>query len=228
MTESFVIRRNGDEITLTPEEVKHAYEHQRALYQEEDAKRHLADFGDDNKQYAGVIKKLDANDLSGLACIFENRQDCNRAENDIWESVIEDYLNPTFRMYAKVKMSRPVDKEKDYISPGGYWMDFGGKDIQFDFCESATTIDDKDASILHIELKNPDYEEFEELKLLDVKDLEQVKSIPEFFIYTGEKCETDLRPIELLELGFILPFRCFCKIRVPEDIVKDAVLACEL
>lgn len=132
--------------------------------------------------------------------------------------------NFTFRMYADVKMNRPVDTEKDYISPGGYEMKMGNKLIQFDFEDYGVSIDKNDASIIHIEAKNPDFDTFPELESVTKELLERVTDIPEFFIFTGEPGETDLKPVELLACTFCLPYENWKNIGVPTSICKKAVM----
>ena len=85
-----------------------------------------------------------------------------------------------FRMYADVRMNRPVNRDKDYISPGGYEMAMNGRSVRVDFEEYEVWVDDKDSSIVHIMGKNPDYDEFEELGNITVSDLCNVSSITEF------------------------------------------------
>lgn len=38
-----------------------------------------------------------------------------------------------FSMYLELEMNRKIEG-MDYISPGGYEIEFGGKAVQFDFC----------------------------------------------------------------------------------------------
>lgn len=129
-------------------------------------------------------------------------------------------------MYADVRMNRPVNRDKDYISPGGYEMAMNGKCIQFDFEKYEVWVDDKDSSIVHIMGKNPDYDEFEELDNITVSDLCNVSSITEFFIYTGEPGETDLKPVKLLNCTFaFIPCDEWKQTSVSRDVVKNATVA---
>lgn len=131
----------------------------------------------------------------------------------------------TFRLYATIKMNRAVDKENDYISPGGYEFVMNGKNVQFDFEESQTMIDKEDPSIIHIMQRDPDYDCFKELLSLTKEDLKNVTEIPEFFVFTGKMGETDLAPVSLLDCSFVLPYGDFRKIDIPKDACKKAVLA---
>lgn len=101
------------------------------------------------------------------------------------------------RMYAKIKFDREITKEH-YIIPGGYAVKAKGKEYSFDFLDYEGYIDENDKSILHCYLKNIDdsYSDTEELK----KHLHDIAEISEFFVYTGEDNEPEIRPIQLLEL----------------------------
>ena len=130
-----------------------------------------------------------------------------------------------FRMYADVQMNRPVDRDKDYISPGGYEMVMNGRSIQFDFEEYEVGFDDEDSSIIHIMGRNPDYDEFEELGNVMVSDLCNVNSITEFFIYTGEPGETDLKPVELLNCTFaFVPHDNWKQTSASKEVIKNAII----
>ena len=134
----------------------------------------------------------------------------------------------TFRLCADVKMSRPVDKDKDYICAGGYEMTMGGKSVQFDFDESYVSIDENDPSIIHIEHKNPSYNEYRDIRYMTKDMLKNVTEIKEFFIYTGEPDETDLMPVELIACSFILPYDDFHEIEIPKTICESTKLTCGL
>lgn len=131
--------------------------------------------------------------------------------------------NPlTFRMYARIKMNRPVDPDKDYISPGGYEMKMNNKLIHFDFEEYSVSINKVNPAIIDIECKNPDFTEFEDLKYVTKDLLNHVTEIPEFFIFTGEIGETDLAPVKLLSCTFCLPYDNYENIHVSDDVCKNA------
>ena len=137
-------------------------------------------------------------------------------------------MSVTFRMYADVRMSRPVDVDRDYISPGGYEMVMNGRSVQFDFEESATGVDKDDKSVIHIEHRNPDFDEYEDLETLSLKDLRNVEAIPEFFVYTGEPGESDLRPVELLSCTFVLPYDNWKEIKVSKEVCQKVVMASDI
>lgn len=55
------------------------------------------------------------------------------------------------RQYLDVKFDRPIDKERDFISPGGYEIELkDGRTTRFDFLDYKGYIDQDDPSILHI------------------------------------------------------------------------------
>ena len=109
-------------------------------------------------------------------------------------------------MYATIKFNRPVDLEKDYIAPGGYEMTMNGETVMFDFEESGVILDERDPSILHIEHKHPDrsYLKVNKCKITNAM-IKKVEDIKEFFVFTGEKGETDLKPISVEHITFVLP-----------------------
>jgi len=127
----------------------------------------------------------------------------------------------TFRMYAGVRMSRAIDPNTDFISPGGYEMIMNGKKIPFDFEIFIGGRCPIDYSLLEIELKNPMYDEYPDLNSITEDMLNNVTEITEFFVYTGEIGETDLKPISLEYVSFVLPYE-WKEIEVPLEIVKAA------
>lgn len=134
-----------------------------------------------------------------------------------------------FRMYGDIKFNRAINPDKDYISPGGYEFTMGNKTFNFDFEEYIGNIDAKNPMVLHIECKNPDYDTFgEALKQLKKDDLQHITAIPEFFVFTGEEGETDLKPEKLLNLTFVLPYENWENIKVADDVCEKAKLCCNI
>lgn len=122
----------------------------------------------------------------------------------------------TFRLYQSVKFNRPVDKEIDIISPGGYEIkvqdeDGSEKTIAFDFEDYEGSVDGDDKTVVHCIQKNPDYTSFEDLNLLNEHMLRNIISVEEWFIYTGEAADLaegmePLKPVEILNPVFeIIP-----------------------
>ena len=131
----------------------------------------------------------------------------------------------TFRMYASVKMNRTVNANEDYICPGGYCMKVGDKAISFDFEESITSIDKENPEIIHIEHRNPDYRAFPVLNEVTKGLFKEISEIEDFFIYTGESQETDLKPVKLLSCTFVFPYQKWEEIHLSKDICERAVMA---
>lgn len=134
----------------------------------------------------------------------------------------------TFRLHADIRMSRPIDKENDYICPGGYRMTMGGKSIMFDFEDTYGYILDDDPSVIHVECRNPDHYTYKDLDLVTEEMLEQVTEIQEFFVYTGECDETDLKPVELISCSIVLPYSDWKEIEIPETVCKTTELTCNI
>lgn len=119
--------------------------------------------------------------------------------------------NPlTFRLYQSVKFNRPIDKEKDFISPGGYELKMKDKDgtektVQFDFEDFEGGVNENDPCVLDCMQKNPDYNTFPDLKTVTKHMLQNVTEVVEWFIYTGEPEDTDLLiPVEVTDASFVI------------------------
>ena len=122
-------------------------------------------------------------------------------------------------MEIQVKFNRPVDLEKDYIVPGGYSMTMDGKDVEFDFCQSSSGISNEDSSVVIFSVTDMDYASFPGLKKLRIKDLKNISSISECFVYTGEPGESDLEVESIKKILFILPHTKPWVIDVPEKLI---------
>lgn len=105
-------------------------------------------------------------------------------------------------MYADIKFNRPINAEKDYISPGGYEIKTNGKTVQFDFEDYEGSVSKEDARILSSMQKNPDFASFDDLKSLTEDDLRNISEIVDFYVYTGEDDESDLEPVEIINVSF--------------------------
>lgn len=82
---------------------------------------------------------------------------------------------------------RAIDKDIDFISPGGYEVKLDeGESIQFDFVDYYANIDDDDKSILHVECSGIDIESFPEAGIIAMSDVaEHIVEIVEFFVYSA-------------------------------------------
>ena len=130
----------------------------------------------------------------------------------------------TFRMYSRIRFNRAIDRNKDNISVGGFGMTMDGKDIQFDFEEYEGSIVKEDPVVLEVIHKNPDYDCFEDLMQVTKKLLSKVTSIGEFAIEINDQEETDLKPVALEAVTFVLPYDDWREIEVSEAVVKAITL----
>ena len=110
-----------------------------------------------------------------------------------------------FSLEASVIFNRPINKETDRISPGGYTMIFGDpcpdREFDFDFQVSFMNIDRDNPHILHYEQREPDYIAFPEVE--DIARIKSVKSIKEWYVDTDTTDGSDsLIPIAILEASF--------------------------
>ena len=132
----------------------------------------------------------------------------------------------TFRLYQSVKFNRPVDKEHDNISPGGYEIMMKDKEgniksISFDFEDFEGNIDKDDPTIVDCMQKNQDYSCFEDLNIVDEYMLRNIESVKEWFIFTDEQEDmkegmTPLVPVKILDPMFeIIPQDGSDFIRIP-------------
>lgn len=82
---------------------------------------------------------------------------------------------------------RAIDKNIDFISPGGYEVKMDeGESIQFDFVDYYANIDDDDKSILHVECRGIDIESFPEAGIIAMSDVaEHIVEIVECYIYSA-------------------------------------------
>lgn len=111
------------------------------------------------------------------------------------------------KMFAQIKLDREIDKDKHYISPGGYEMTFTTRfgqsiDVNFDFLTYEGVIDKDDPTVLHCEMDGLDVESFPDSTFLEKLEA-TVTEIKEFYVYTGEDNEPEINPVELLELKLI-------------------------
>ena len=116
-----------------------------------------------------------------------------------------------FRMYQTIRFNRPIGKNKDYISPGGYEIvvkDNDGNDrpIQFDFEDYEGSIDEEDPCVLNVMQKNPDYDTYPNLSALTREMLENIIQVKEWYIGLDYDEEEDLIPEEITDVCFVFPY----------------------
>lgn len=111
-----------------------------------------------------------------------------------------------YKLYAMnytLKMDRPVDFEKHYISPGSYELEKNGRICRFDFYES--TMSEGKNNTLDVEVADFDEEyardndfknEFDDYK--DIFNFHYT----EFFIFTGEYDDEEINASKLINLRY--------------------------
>ena len=97
-------------------------------------------------------------------------------------------------MFFDLFMDREIDRDRHYVSPGGY--ELNGK--QFDFMTFEGKIDEKDRKLLHVSVYGPDLVSYEQP--VEKEDLDG--EFQEFFVYTGEYDEPEIRPVRIENLVF--------------------------
>ena len=120
-------------------------------------------------------------------------------------------------MYAQItlKMDRPIDKNKHYISPGGYEVTLkDSSTIAFDFCDSEGYIDELDPSIITFDLHADDYDAFSDMTTL-LDRYREIKSLSECYIHTGEHNDPEINVERIINFTLIEkktePTNNYCK-----------------
>lgn len=131
---------------------------------------------------------------------WDGDSDPVRVEITAWKKNSKPYterIGPITEMSMKLKFDRPIEKEKHYISPGGYAFRSGGKTYRFDFLNYEGNIDQEDPSILYAEVHhlNKNYSD-------DMSDFnaDALEAIEEFFVYTGEYGDPEIHLKSVLSL----------------------------
>ena len=120
-------------------------------------------------------------------------------------------------MTMDIRFNRELT-EQDYVVPGGYEMVFDGRSISFDFQTYCGTINRKDPTVLHCEMRHPDYDSFEDFRSITVKDLECVSEIVDCYVFIGEECATELSVAEILAITFWPA--CGDPVSIHNDVIK--------
>ena len=78
---------------LSDEEIAKIYDYRYNQYLFQDANDHLDEYMEENGIAPDTIPESELNDtLNDLVNRFLHRQDCNRAENDIWQEALSEYF----------------------------------------------------------------------------------------------------------------------------------------
>lgn len=127
-----------------------------------------------------------------------------------------------FELNFDVTFNRPVTEE-DTVCFDTCEMTMNGKEYSFDFFETSISTTRKDSRTLHVERTRPDFYNFAEAAKIGRRELKNVEKIGEIFVYTGEKEESDLKPVSVSNVCFVLPSeRSYSVIAIPKDVVTKA------
>lgn len=102
-----------------------------------------------------------------------------------------------------IRFNRPIEGT-DYIIPGGYEMVMAGETFQFDFGWSSGEKGSSDPSSYFFHQWGIDFDEFPEVEQLTGEKLCQITEIKDFYVYTGEENESDLRVVSIESITFYL------------------------
>lgn len=129
-----------------------------------------------------------------------------------------------FEMNATVKMNREItEHDFELISPGSFSIVLNNNDVVgFDFEDWSVDFSADDNCILTLNGRNLDVRNFPDAAELTMKDFVRLKSIDDFFIFTGEEGETDLAPVELLSCCISFPEQGLSHVYIDKDICKNA------
>jgi len=129
---------------------------------------------------------------------FKRRKN-NKSQKPITNSRKKEYIT---RMYVDILFDRDINEEEHYISPGMYEIiDKRFRPLSFDFKESYKTIDENNNRLMHIEVRYVDLTEYSETKDL-IEYVENIDHFSLFYIYTGEKDDPEIDPVEVRNVCF--------------------------
>lgn len=84
------IERYGKRIELTSQEVEQAFRERLKMYEMEDAHCQTTEYL--RLAHIKLPRKLNENDYEEMTQMFDDYQDCNYAENDVWRNVVQEYI----------------------------------------------------------------------------------------------------------------------------------------
>lgn len=119
-----------------------------------------------------------------------------------------------------LEFNRKIDRNVDYISPGGYEFETNSTTLQFDFLDYEGTIDNNVLSVEHYNLDG----DYCDSARVTVDDLKAISKINEFFVYIDREDESE----DYLEVVAIRNLEFFTRngkvehtIRVPEKVLCE-------
>lgn len=107
-------------------------------------------------------------------------------------------------MYFDVVFDRKIEKNKYYISPGGYEVKYKDKSYRFDFETFEGNVDDNDSKLLHCHVYNLDdsniglHNYLSDINIITMRNA----TYKEFFIYTGEYDDPEIYPVRIKNLSY--------------------------
>ena len=115
------------------------------------------------------------------------------------------------RMIFDAEFDREVDPELHYVCPGGYEATF--KDhgpINFDFNEHIASIGEENKKVVHFECEGlecvaDDKDTSEDFAAYLIEHISAITGFNEFFIFTGEDKEPEIRFVKLRTLLIEVP-----------------------
>lgn len=109
-------------------------------------------------------------------------------------------------MILVLQMDREIDKDKHYISPGGYEFKSSKSEepLQFDFFDYAGYIDSNDKTKILFEAEALDEQTFPGIiDKLNKSFCEDINEITEFYIYTGEYEDPELNLSKIIDISLL-------------------------
>ena len=131
----------------------------------------------------------------------------------------------SIRLYAAIRFDRPIRKDTDLISPGGYELVFAQEgtaplSLRFDFCDTEAWIDENDPCLLHYRQRELDLVSFPETVCLDGFMLHNIKSVDEWYVDTDTNDDSGpLYPTELVYASFVNGFGW--EIPLNDSLIRD-------
>lgn len=111
---TYTIRATGThpEITLSASELYPIYKFVQKTYREKDAADHIDDWFEQNEDLPSELRsQFDETDYASLAGKFESAHDATVSENDMWEGLVEEYVQARLTLvcirYIQEALTKP-------------------------------------------------------------------------------------------------------------------------
>ena len=109
-------------------------------------------------------------------------------------------------MIFVLQMDREIDKDKNYVSPGGYEFKSSKSEepLQFDFFDYAGYIDSNDRTKILFETELLDKQSFPGIiDKLNKSFCEDINEITDFYIYTGDDEDPELNLSKIIDVSLL-------------------------